>query len=656
MSQHEQMAALLIGLETALSMSDRLKVYMDFWRNMPATQARMNFEAALIDFHVLLLRFLASAMRIYQKGRLTRAFDPFWKLEDVRSFERDCDRIATRAETEAHNCDRTLAASGRENLDNLLTQIDLLNLPFAGGAAFDSYQDDLDPRCHPDTRVDLLRQIRDWAKDPQGKCIFWLNGMAGTGKSTISRTVAQEFADQGQLGASFFFKRGEGDRGNASRFFTTLTRQLVAQMPSLLSSVREAINADQLIFEKSLKEQFQKLIYQPLSQSLVRLPILVLVIDALDECEREGDIKTILFLLSQTQHLKSVHVRVFLTSRPELPIQLGFERMSVDAHRDVELHDVPRETIHHDISAFVKAEFTKIRNDYNWTMSQDSCLSADWPGEQNLRAITEIATPLFIVAATICRFIGSPQWDPEERLATILEYKSGHMSQLERTYLPVLNQLLVGLIDSEKERLGREFREIVGAIAILADPLSTFSLAKLLGVSKKRIDLRLRPLHSVLRIPKDQHSPVRFLHLSFSEFLLENEKCRQTSFGVDGIATHRMLAECCLKLLSGPEGLRKNICHLESAQLRSEVEPQTIRDHLPERIRYACRYWVHHLEKSTTRIHDQDKIHSFLKEHLLHWLEALSLMGNVHHSVHMIGQLELLTVSKAFRCVTMNAK
>jgi hypothetical protein len=50
-----------------------------------------------------------------------------------------------------------------------------------------------------------------------------LKGIAETRKSIISRTVAQSFADNGQLGASFFFKRGEGNRGNAALFFTTVT-------------------------------------------------------------------------------------------------------------------------------------------------------------------------------------------------------------------------------------------------------------------------------------------------------------------------------------------------------------------------------------------------------------------------------------------------
>jgi type II secretory pathway predicted ATPase ExeA len=120
-------------------------------------------------------------------------------------------------------------------------KIDLMKLPSAEGAAFDSYADELDARCHPDTRIELRNQIKQWASDPQGKSIFWLCGVAGTGKSTISRTIAQSFADEGELAASFFFKRGGGDRGNSRRFFSTLARQMVVMIPAMLSSVSEAI-------------------------------------------------------------------------------------------------------------------------------------------------------------------------------------------------------------------------------------------------------------------------------------------------------------------------------------------------------------------------------------------------------------------------------
>jgi hypothetical protein len=77
--------------------------------------------------------------------------------------------------------------------------------------------------------------------------------MAGTGKSIISRTVAQNFADKGELGASFFFKRGKGDRGHTGMFFATIATQLVQKLPSLAPHVQNTIEANPGISRKALK-------------------------------------------------------------------------------------------------------------------------------------------------------------------------------------------------------------------------------------------------------------------------------------------------------------------------------------------------------------------------------------------------------------------
>src|SRR5205809_921460 len=127
--------------------------------------------------------------------------------------------------------------------DNISMKLDLVNLPFAEGASFDSHMDEHNARCLANTRVELRRQIAEWAEDRNGKPIFWLKGMAGTGKSTIARSVAQSFADQHQLAASFFFKKGEGERGNATKFFTTVATDLIAHIPGLILGIRKAVNA-----------------------------------------------------------------------------------------------------------------------------------------------------------------------------------------------------------------------------------------------------------------------------------------------------------------------------------------------------------------------------------------------------------------------------
>src|SRR5450432_4185996 len=80
-----------------------------------------------------------------------------------------------------------------------------------------------------------------WADGPRDKCIFWLDGLAGTGKSTIARTVAHRYFEQKRLGASFFFSRGGGDVSHAGKFFTSTAVQLANNVPSLQQHICDAV-------------------------------------------------------------------------------------------------------------------------------------------------------------------------------------------------------------------------------------------------------------------------------------------------------------------------------------------------------------------------------------------------------------------------------
>jgi NACHT domain len=526
---------------------------------------------------------------------------------------------------------RTRVHDLHHKTDHMNQRSDLAKLPVAKGAAFDSYMDQHEERCLPQTRTELLRRIAAWSDDPRGQSIFWLNGMAGTGKSTIARTVAESFKRKELLGASFFFKRGEGDRGNATRFFPTIARQLVVQIPSLEPYIAQAIEADPTLSEKSLTEQFDKLLLQPLSKWESCGKNIAIVIDALDECDQEKDIKTILRLLPRAKESSSIRLRVLVTSRPDLPIRLGFSQISDDDHQDMVLHKIPKETIEHDIEVFFRHRFDQIKQERR-------SLSEDWPGEENIQTLVTMAVPLFIFAATVCRFVEDPKWNPEKRLTAILKSQAISHSKLDQTYSPILNQLLLDQDKRESEQLIEEFREIVGVIIILASPLSVTSLARLLDIPEEEISCRLDSLHSFLSIPSDLNVPVRLLHLSFRDFLLDPEKEGTSQFWVDGRERHRKVATQCLTVMR--RGFKKNICNLPGyGTLRTEIDSRVIDDYVPVELQYACRYWVHHLQESSVDISDQGDVHRFLQEHLLHWLEAMSISGIASDSVKFIDDL-----------------
>jgi pantothenate kinase-related protein Tda10 len=77
---------------------------------------------------------------------------------------------------------------------NIDQKQDLAKLRVAAGASFKSHDEEHNARCLPNTRIALLHEITQWAGDKGGKPLFWLSGMAGTGKSTIARTIAQSLA------------------------------------------------------------------------------------------------------------------------------------------------------------------------------------------------------------------------------------------------------------------------------------------------------------------------------------------------------------------------------------------------------------------------------------------------------------------------------
>jgi Mrp family chromosome partitioning ATPase len=521
-------------------------------------------------------------------------------------------------------------------LVNIDQKLDLTKLPVAIGASFNSHNDEHNARCLPDTRTELLDEITTWANSKDSKSIFWLSGMAGTGKSTIARTVAQSFASRGQLGASFFFKKGEGERGNASRFFTTIATDLVACEPDMLRGIRKTLDEDLAISQRALKDQFEKLILQPLlevKQARTRALARVIVIDALDECEREADIRAILQLLARTKDLRPVPLRIMVTSRPELHIRLGFREMPNGTYQDLVLHEVQRSTIKHDIRLFLEHNLRAIQ--------KDRALSSDWPATQQILTLVELAVPLFIYAATVCRYVNTKGRDPKKYLNKVLEYGRSTFSQLDRMYLPVLEQLLVEQEEDEKETWLCAFQEVVGSIVVLESPLSTASLTCLLRVPQDEIKCQLYFLHSVLSVPNSEDIPIRLLHLSFREFLVDPLKEGRSPFWVDEKSTHKKLASRCLELMSGLSGLHQHMYSLSGpGVLRSEIAEGTITSSLSPDLQYACRYWVDHLKQGQQDIVDRDATHLFLQKHLLHWLEAMSLIRESGRCVDLLDSLQ----------------
>lgn len=532
-------------------------------------------------------------------------------------------------------------------------KMDLSNLPNVKGARFDSHHNKHEPLCLQGTQVEILSSINSWVEDPdpQGRCIFWLRGLAGTGKSTISRTVARELSKKPITVISFFFKKGEGDRARTAHLFTTIAHQLVQALPDVAPFISQAIEEDPHISDKVLSCQFQELILTPLARiEKSSSSAIVVILDALDECDDQQHVTTLINLLSKAKQVQNLRLRFFITSRLELPIQLGFKKLGCE-YENVALHEVPVQDIKRDISAYFNVQLQEIRETFNCEVSANTRLPKSWPSGDLINQLTEMSVPLFIFASTVCRFIddrdcGSPVIQTEN---FVINYKDmDESNQMFMPYLPILNQMLVKRGDSgpcvrsvtEKATIIERFRHIVGSMVLLADPLSAESLSKIIGMNLATVEIQFNKLHSVLNVPTDSSVPVRLFHLSFRDFLVEAGSANQHPFQVDGRKTHEALALKCLELLSRDNNLRQDICQLKHpGTLRSEIDQRRIDACIPPYIRYACLFWVYHLKRSDRLVCDGSPVHVFLTTYLLNWLEVISLLDRTSESLHMIDDL-----------------
>jgi hypothetical protein len=517
----------------------------------------------------------------------------------------------------------------------------LQRLPCATKAPFNAYGKEDDPFCLPNTRVEVLERIRAWADGDDTRHIFWLRGLAGTGKSTIARTVAQENYIRKRLGASFFFSRGGGDIGNASKFFTSIAVQLANNARPLRRYICEAIVERGDIATQSLRDQWRQLVLGPLSKLNDKSCPLsyILVVDALDECDDEKHIRNILQLLAEARSLKTVRLRVLLTSRPEIPIRYGFYQIPEAERHSFVLHNISPEIVDHDIAIFLEYNLRLI--------AQERDLDPGWPGEEAIRRMVQNASGLFIWAATASRFVREGKRFAAKRLATILEGSNASVTapekKLNEIYIMVLSHSIpINCTDEEREESCSMLRHVLGTIVILFSPLSADSLGRLLCTQKQEIDQTLQDLHTILDIPEDRTRPLRLHHPSLRDFLLKKSRCGDPNFWVDEKQAHRVLAESCVRLMST---LKQDICDMNTpGVLVTDVESSRLDERLPPEVQYACLYWIQHLQKSGAQLHDNDQVHQFLLVHLLHWLEALSWMQKISEGILAIASLESIAL------------
>ena len=484
-------------------------------------------------------------------------------------------------------------------------------------------------KCLPGTRESVLRDILLWAKNPRDQNVFWLNGLAGTGKSTIAQSFSEVVANDGTLGASFFCSRDYFDRRELKNIFPTLAYQLACRYPHFRNHIVTSIKKDPTLIHASLIYQLENLLVNPLSEKDTSC---VIVIDALDECIDNEPSSAILSVLGQFVKQLPL-VKFFVTGRPEPRIRSGFRLPLLEPLTHIFLlHEVELSHVDDDIRLYLTQRLTEVSK-----QRSDLDLSNPWPKDNEIEALTKKSSGLFIFAATLVRFVASEHHEPNERLQLVLSKGSGTMHEGRTGIDSLYSQVLLHAFSNVREEtVFGNVRRVLAAIVLAFVPLSRRELSRILHIPTSTIRTTLRHLHSVVLVPGDETKKIRVFHKSFPDFLQDEERCADPRFRIDPAAHHGDVVLRCLKLV---KVVGRNHCSLPHFTMNRDVHdlPQLLENKLGGAVRYACIYWARHLRlspKSGKHIPQVFASVIGMLESAPPWIEVMSLEGRLEDVIH----------------------
>ncbi|KAH8085425.1 hypothetical protein BXZ70DRAFT_900107, partial [Cristinia sonorae] len=525
--------------------------------------------------------------------------------------------------------------------------------------------------CLAQTRVEILGRLELWLVSTEDYRVFWLNGMAGTGKSTIADSLVRYARAEGCLGAAFFCSRDFETARDINRIFPTIAFQLAHSIPLYKDKLIQLISG-MASLPGSLEEQLNILILKPLKEvsGTFGRPYVV-IIDALDECDsfRTRPLPVVQFLIMHIEDFRLARIKFFVSSRPANEIQLAFkqDQTALRRHDRLHLHDEPLTLVTRDIRAYTQSQLCQIKTEHSF---DDPPFAFD---DTDIDKIANRAGGLFIVAATLCRFIagnnalyGSPRelLDCLPPQHTIVSDPVA-TQELDKVYLRILTDATQSSLQvSDRANLNptldydtkADVLFVVGSIVLLFQPLGIRDLTILVRRTSPNsptpIGELLKHLRSVILVPDDDDHPIRVFHASFEDYL--TTPYRSHSFYVNLTVHHARLASCCFAVMrllltaDDPCQIPRDMRGVQYSRIGNLDKIRT--SSFPSALAYACSFWADHLvkafldEKSPLSFSQETfrELQTFATEHLLRWVNALAILGQLDRCIPMLAKIRRL--------------
>ena len=521
-----------------------------------------------------------------------------------------------------------MAPAGRSLVSHIAESIDLNDLPYASGARYVE-----EKGCLPGTREAIIEDICNVLNSPDEDAprVCLLTGVAGSGKSAVAHSIARLYDGQERLGSSYCFLRSDVTKRNPQNFFSTVALDLSDHDPQYKSELCRVVkNNRSLRTSVSLSEQVKRLIVEP-SKHLHTIGPLIIVVDALDESGDQSNRRGLLRAFSEqiADDNLPTNLRFLITTRPESDILAALASSPQVVHK--QLGDIAEDVVDEDIRKFIRHSLHRYTE-----------LETAWPDQVWCRLLALHSQHLFQWASTACRFIegdGAIGLNMGERLQILIRKKDNvNVHPLDELYRTILGQLFV--LDNVRHK----FREVMAFVLALKEPLSLTSLSALCDGDRNIRDI-IKPLGSLLDGAHNEQKPIRALHTSFRDFLLDN--ARSSAFHVDILSRQSSLGRASLSCMQ--KMLKFNICDLKDSRLRNNAIPDLatrVTKAIPPYLAYSCQYWMDHVQHTECTLASLDEITSFFKEFFPFWIEAISLLSHSYHVSCTLSALTTCTILK----------
>ena len=488
--------------------------------------------------------------------------------------------------------------------------------------------------CMEGTRERILNEIDAWIRDPEAQRICWITGMAGTGKTTIAKTVCERASADPHiiLGGSFFCSRtGVAAQRDVLCVFPTLAQLLARQSAEFSRALADDIARDRDIQHHHVTVQVKQLLCTPLLALDSSHAPIVLVIDALDECGSDATVsdeesheavsEMLDALVTSLPSSVKVSVKFLVTSRPETQIR-ETSISDADLSRILRLHAVNREEVDADIHRYINETL-------NTKLSRKPKIRAKFT-ESDVQDLVRLCDGLFIVAATALKHTFSSGKDGAE--AMFADLLNASRDSLSEDAASPLDRMYRIILEDAARKSATKLSAILRALATILSARMTLSisaLADLLAQKPSDIHASLSRLHAVVDIPDGDYVPgLRTLHASFGDYLFTRAP---VDIRIPQSLGHYTLARGCLSVMS--KQLHINVSRCVSSY---EPNPPTKPDSISRSLEYACLHWAHHVAGSkctdstapTAEVVDTD-IGNMFRPNFLFWLEVLSVSRKV---------------------------